>query len=72
MSIYEKVNSTFCRKALIEFKALNPVIENYEKDFCKLKNEDESLIKYFIQIIKNYDNGTIKSLRDKIKIKVIT
>ena len=69
LTIYEKEGDKFTKKALIEFKALNPVIENYEKDFCKLNNEEETSIKYFIQIIKNYDKGTLKSIKDKIKSK---
>lgn len=68
LTIYEKEGDKFTKKALIEFKALNPVIENYEKDFCKLKEEKPSL-KYFIQIIKNRDKGTIDSIADKIKNK---
>lgn len=68
LTIYEKEGDKFTRKASIEFKALNPVIENYEKDFCKLKEEKPSL-KYFIQIIKNRDKGTIDSIADKIKNK---
>lgn len=69
LTIYEKEGDKFTKKALIEFKALNPVIENYEKDFCKLNNEEKTLIKYFIQIIKNYDKGTLESIKDKIKSK---
>lgn len=69
LTIYEKEGDKFTKKALIEFKALNPVIENYEKDFCKLNNEEETSIKYFIQIIKNYDKRTLKSIKDKIKSK---
>lgn len=69
LTIYEKEGDKFTKKALIEFKALNPVIENYEKDFCKLNNEEETSIKYFIQIIKNYNAGTIESIREKIKSK---
>lgn len=65
---YDKNTNAFNRKALIEFKALNPVERNYKKDFCKL-NEEDCESKYFIQIIKNYNVGTIKSLREKIKSK---
>ena len=69
LTIYEKEGDKFTKKALIEFKARNPVIENYEKDFCKLNNEENTSIKYFIQIIKNYDKETLKSIKDKIKNK---
>lgn len=68
--IHIKENNQFIRKALIEFKALNPPIENYQKDFCKLENEGEDdTLKYFIQIIKKYDEGTIGSLKEKIASK---
>lgn len=66
--IYEKDGTSFTKIALIEFKALNPDIINYEKDFCKL-NEEDCKSKYFIQIIKNYNAGTIESIRKKIKSK---
>ena len=67
--IYEK--NEFKKVALIEFKALNPVKKSYEKDFCKLNNEGESegILKYFIQIVKNHDGGTIESINDKIMSK---
>lgn len=66
--IYEKNGTSFTKIALIEFKALNPDIINYEKDFCKL-NEEDCKSKYFIQIIKNYNARTIESIRKKIKGK---
>ena len=64
--IFQKGEGKFRRKALIEFKALNPKEENYRKDICKLENEDCEL-KYFIQIIENYDDDTLKSLNNKTK-----
>lgn len=69
--IYKKDKDKFKKVALIEFKALNPVKKSYEKDFCKLNNEGEGegILKYFIQIVKNHDDGTIKSIKDKIKSK---
>ena len=68
--IYKKKDSQFIREALIEFKALNPANENYQKDFCKLENENEdNALKYFIQIIKNCDKSTIDSLKGKIASK---
>lgn len=66
--IYKKDGTSFTKIALIEFKALNPDIINYEKDFCKL-NEEDCKSKYFIQIIKNYNARTIESIRKKIKSK---
>lgn len=66
MVIHKKAGDKFERVALIEFKALNPVEHNYLKDICKLE-EEECDLKYFIQIIKNFNNGTEKSLNDKTK-----
>lgn len=66
LAIYTYEEQKFNRRCLIEFKALNPGKKNYEKDFFKLNTESAGL-KYFIQIIKNSDNGTIKSLTDKTK-----
>ena len=68
--IYKKDGTSFIKIALIEFKALNPDIINYEKDFCKLNEDEEDCkSKYFIQIIKNYNARTIESIRKKIKSK---
>lgn len=68
--IYTKRDNQFIREALIEFKALNPVIENYQKDFFKLENEDkDDTLKYFIQIIRNCDESTIDSLKEKTASK---
>lgn len=71
VAIYQKEEDKFKKVALIEFKALNPSKRSYEKDFCKLNNEGESegILKYFIQIVKNHDGGTIESINDKIKSK---
>lgn len=66
--IHKIDNDNFRRVALIEFKALNPVETNYQKDFCKLENEECDL-KYFIQIIKNSDAGTIDNIKKKIANK---
>ncbi len=65
MVIHKKAGDKFERVALIEFKALNPVKHNYLKDICKLTKEECGL-KYFIQIIKNYDDDTLASLKNKI------
>lgn len=56
LSIHDK---DFKRICLIEFK--NPKASNYEKDILKLDQETSDL-KYFIQIIKNYDKRTINKL----------
>ena len=52
VAIYQKEEGKFKKVALIEFKALNPVKESYEKDFCKLNNEGESegILKYFTHL----------------------
>ena len=66
LSIHDK---NFNRLCLIEFKALNPKKKNYEKDILKLQRGSVEL-KYFIHIIKNYNKGTIKNLKEKTcKIK---
>lgn len=61
LSIYD---NQFKRICLIEFKALNPVDKSYEKDILKLKRESAGL-KYFIQIIKNYNDRTKENLNNK-------
>ena len=50
---------------LIEFKSLNPNPESYSKDFLKLLCDEEGLTNYFVQVIKNSDNGTYKSIEAK-------
>lgn len=58
------------RIALIEFKANNR--GNHEKDILKLnhpKELDSNPLRYFIEIVKNADKRTYKSLYDKIKNK---
>ena len=63
------------RVALIEFKALNPDKSAFAKDFCKLKNEEDEKNEpnrpatFFVMIVKSHNDGTIKSLHDKIKTK---
>ena len=75
----EKLN----RICLIEFKVNNPNPFNHQKDFLKLiedprpETTEESstqdftypnnIQRYFIEIVGNYDKGTIKSLAGKIK-----
>ena len=62
-------DSNFKRIALIEFKANNPVEHEYKKDFSKLNNEKEGdgLLRYFIEIVKTFDNGTCKNIHEKIQ-----
>lgn len=56
------------RIALIEFKANNASEHEHMKDFVKLNNPkegDNNVHRYFIEIVKSYDNGTLSSLRSK-------
>lgn len=65
-------DGTFKRRALIEFKANNPEPRDYKKDFVKLDNHNEDgSLRYFIQLIKRSDKGTIKSISNKICNKEI-
>lgn len=50
-------NNQFRRIALIEFKANNPKVHDYKKDFVKLNNKEEGefVERFFIEIIKNDD-----------------
>lgn len=56
------------RLALIEFKALNPDVSCFAKDFVKLENEPDVLT-YFLMYVKSHDMGTIESLNLKIEKK---
>ncbi len=58
------------RIALIEFKANNASEHDHLKDFVKLNNVvegDSNVLRYFIEIVKNYNNETLSSLRGKTK-----
>lgn len=60
------------RTALIEFKALNPDIFCFEKDFCKLKEEQSSedeICTFFIMFVKSSNKETISSIQKKIQKK---
>lgn len=57
-------DSNFRRIALIEFKANNPDIHDYQKDFVKLTNikendncKEEPALRYFIQLLQNTKTG---------------
>ena len=57
------------RRALIEFKANNAGDKEHEKDLVKLSNRNEGsedVLRYFIEIIDNYDGGTTSSLARKL------
>lgn len=63
-------DENFKRIALIEFKANNADEHDHYKDFVKLNNSiesDENTLRYLIEILKNADQGTLKSLHDKTK-----
>ena len=57
------------RICLIEFKALNPDQNDYHKDFEKLIHdmEDDSIVRYFIQVLKSHNNGTSENIAKKLK-----
>lgn len=53
------------RIALIEFKAHNPCIAAFKKDFCKLEQEQPKS-SFFILLLEKCDNETEKSIKVKI------
>ena len=67
MVIYD---SHLKRVCLIEFKANNADEKEHKKDFLKLNNMeegDENVLRYFIEIVRTGNAGTIKSLKNKVK-----
>ena len=61
-------DSQLHRIALIEFKANNAPSHDHLKDFVKLNNAkegDNSVLRYFIEIVKTYDEKTLSNLHDK-------
>lgn len=59
-------DNRFNRIALIEFKANNASIAHHDKDFLKLKEEgSDSVMTYFLEVVKSSDAGTIDSLKEK-------
>ena len=64
LAIFDKNQKRIC---LVEFKAHNSEESNYSKDFCKLTNKKEKCeTTYFINLLKNADTETFKSLHAKI------
>lgn len=60
-------DSNYNRVALIEFKANNPDIHDYQKDFVKLSNnEEEGCLRFFIQLLENTRSDTKSSVEGKI------
>lgn len=67
-SIHDK-NNNFERICLIEFKAHNPKIKDFAKDFVKLNSEpstNNNCIKYFCLLLKSANKRTYDSIRNKI------
>ena len=65
-------NDKLKRVCLIEFKACNAEKSEHEKDLLKLNNEEkgnEDLLRYFVETVKSYNNGTLSSLKNKISTK---
>lgn len=63
-------NNQLKRIALIEFKANNASLFGHKKDFVKLNNFEEGtedILRFFIEIIKSSDKGTLLNLQYKIK-----
>lgn len=58
-------DSTGKRICLIEFKANNPQIADYAKDFCKLNNEGVDY-GYFLQIVENTNSSTKGNIENKV------
>lgn len=57
------------RIAYIEFKANNAGKKEHLKDFCKLQPKDQydSSLKYFIEIVSSYNDSTRSNLEGKFK-----
>lgn len=72
--IFELEEGEMKRRCLIEFKANNADQKSHDKDFCKLNNENEYkedvLLRYFIELINNYNDKTIENLKNKTKDKI--
>lgn len=69
LAIYDKDRRL---QVFIEFKANNPGIRDYEKDFVKLQNPEENnngeCLCCFIELLRNADGRTIESLRKKCRV----
>ena len=65
MVIYDE---NLYRVCLIEFKANNADEVDHKKDFLKLdrdEGDNDSVLRYFIEIAKSYSEKTINSLKEK-------
>lgn len=68
MTIYDDKMQRVC---LIEFKAHNVDPHDYLKDYAKLRNSiegDDDVLRYFINILKTYNDSTVKSIKGKINM----
>ena len=54
------------RVAIIEFKAGNPDKHSHAKDFLKLREEGDDLIRIFVEIYSVTDSGTLSKIQDKL------
>ena len=54
------------RVAIIEFKAGNPDKHSHDKDFLKLREEGDDLIRIFVEIYSVTDSGTLSKIQDKL------
>ena len=57
------------RVCLIEFKARTASDNNHKKDLLKLKTEGDGILRYFIEVEESFNQGTIKSLHNKLFCK---
>lgn len=70
MVIYSGDKRCIC---LIEFKSGNPEQFYYDKDYCKLMNQNEGgndILRYFLQLLKNHDERTIENIKKKTNIAI--
>ena len=62
------------RKHLIEFKALNPKLDAFSKDFEKLFRDAPSLNNYFVHVLENTIEGnfrnTVASIEEKYRVAI--
>lgn len=69
--LYQKKNDKLERICLLEFKANNANKIDHIKDVIKFNNEEEgdkNVLRYFIEIVKSYNNDTLESLNEKMYV----
>lgn len=62
LSIYERGR----RVAIMEFKAGNPGPFYHAKDFFKLANEPDNVLRYFVEIYERTDSNTLENIKAKL------